>query len=284
MGMCFGDPAEWDGFVKSHSEFLQRSEDLDRLAQKVFCRSFTTASLADEVIFWLGNMCAEDFQEILLLCGNGLGIGGLKILRGMYEKCVTAGYLCSLPDAKREQEAQRFLDWHHIDNWKLWKQVRDAYKGRQLLKPDRIAEMETEYERVKQTLPPPCQKCRRGQISWSQLNTFSMAQKAGRELVELYLSCYLEPTFQTHATPTAVYRRLGPGSGDGIIFNEATQRKWVDWALSGAHNLILIAADQQIRHFKLSELAKDQERAVSDYLTVWGKKPGGTEPGQIPAS
>jgi len=162
--------------------------------------------------------------------------------------------------------------------------VSHAYKGRQLLTPERIAGMKTEYERVKKTLPPPCEKCGRRQISWSKLDLFSMARKAGSELVELYPTCYLEPTFQTHASPSAVYRRLKPASGDEITFNEAAQRNRVEWALSGAHSLILMAADQQIRHFKLSELAKDQERAVSDYLTVWGKKPGGTEPGQIPAS
>jgi hypothetical protein len=279
MDIYFGDPSECDAFVKSHSEFFKRVRDLESLLRRAFVRSFTTGSLADKVIFFLGNLCVEDFNEILLLCGNGCGSGGLKILRGMYEKCVTAGFLASLPGAEREQEAQKFVDWHHIDNWKLWNRVQDAYKDRQLLTPGRIAQMKAEYERVKKTLPPPCQKCGRGQISWSKLDLFSMAQKAGSELVELYPTCYLEPTFQTHATSTALYRRLKLASNDEITFNDALQRNWAQWALSGAHALIVSALDLQIQHFRLDELAEDKERALADYQTVWGRRPGGIEPG-----
>lgn len=42
------------------------------------------------MIFYLGRLCAEEFNEILLLAGNGYGIGAFKLLRGMYERSVTA--------------------------------------------------------------------------------------------------------------------------------------------------------------------------------------------------
>ena len=43
----------------------------------------------DRVLFWLGNVCREDFSEILLLAANGYGIGALKLFRGLYERVVT---------------------------------------------------------------------------------------------------------------------------------------------------------------------------------------------------
>ena len=36
----------------------------------------------------LGRICVEEFNEILLLAGNGRGVGALKVLRGMFERAV----------------------------------------------------------------------------------------------------------------------------------------------------------------------------------------------------
>ena len=40
--------------------------------------------MAEPVVFYLGRAAADDFGELLILCGNGRGIGAYKILRGMY--------------------------------------------------------------------------------------------------------------------------------------------------------------------------------------------------------
>jgi hypothetical protein len=49
--------------------------------------------LADRVVFYLGRVAADDFSELLILSGNGYGIGALKVLRGMYERVVTAAFI-----------------------------------------------------------------------------------------------------------------------------------------------------------------------------------------------
>lgn len=51
----------------------------------------------------------EDFNEVLLLCGNGYGIGAEKLIRGMYERAVTLVYLHQHPEY-----ADDFLDYHKV--------------------------------------------------------------------------------------------------------------------------------------------------------------------------
>ncbi|HYR38112.1 MAG TPA: DUF5677 domain-containing protein [Methylomirabilota bacterium] len=62
----------------------------------------------------LGRHVPEDFSEILLLSGNGYGIGAFKLLRGLYERVVTMTYLLQHPE-----KAEDFADWHLIEKQKL---------------------------------------------------------------------------------------------------------------------------------------------------------------------
>jgi hypothetical protein len=263
LAVAFGDRSAWEAFADAHSEFLKRLNNLQALLKKVFIRDSVTASPADRVIFVLGCLAVEDFMEILLLCGNGYGIAGLKLLRGMYEKCVTARYLSGHPG-----EVEDFLDYHHVREWKLHKRVLQTYPGRQIVSREKAEQMQQEYERVRNRFTEPlCQKCgtTTPQISWSKLDTFSMALKAGHGLDGLYLSCYLVPTLQAHATPSAVSVRLQAPGEAGLSFDAGPQPSWVEWALVSAHNLILGMIDLQIGHFGLA-LENDWQEAASDNL------------------
>ena len=42
----------------------------------------------DLIVYTLGRIAIDDFSELMVLGGNGWGIGALKILRGMYERVV----------------------------------------------------------------------------------------------------------------------------------------------------------------------------------------------------
>ena len=57
------------------------------------------------MILYLGRTASDDFGELLVLVGNGYGIGALKVLRGMYERMVTAAFL-----AKNPSEARSFAE------------------------------------------------------------------------------------------------------------------------------------------------------------------------------
>src|SRR5438046_2686862 len=80
-------------FRRRHRAFLRI---LPRLRQLIRCgidRQLPSGPATDQVVHLLARRTAEDFEEIILLASNGFGFGALSLLRGMYERVVTAFYL-----------------------------------------------------------------------------------------------------------------------------------------------------------------------------------------------
>ena len=110
----FGFPDEWAKFQERFSPFLEKFGDLAKTIDKVQNRTFMSQGLADMTVFFLGSLVAQDFTEVWLLAGNGLGTGALKVLRGMYERAVTAAFISRFPD-----EAKRFWNYGAIARRKV---------------------------------------------------------------------------------------------------------------------------------------------------------------------
>lgn len=104
----------------------------------------TSNKPADRVGFYLGRICVEDFREIFLLAGNGHGIGALKILRGVYERAVTAPYILANPD-----EADAFLEYDKVHKHKAYMHARKLGEHGPRLTPETIKRIEDEFEAVK---------------------------------------------------------------------------------------------------------------------------------------
>jgi hypothetical protein len=49
-------------------------------------------------VFDIGQACRDDFGEVVMLTSHGLGSGGMKLLRGMFERAITAAYLIKNPE------------------------------------------------------------------------------------------------------------------------------------------------------------------------------------------
>src|SRR5450432_3621759 len=132
-----GDREAQARFIASNRDFLLEYPPLHSLLQAVVLRqlpsppqdevdrltlpeddpavvAFWNRVMADTIVFGLGRVIVDDFGEILTLAGNGLGVGGNKILRGMYESLVTAAYI-----AKNPSEARPFVEDDAIKKWKL---------------------------------------------------------------------------------------------------------------------------------------------------------------------
>ncbi|MGD1104868.1 MAG: DUF5677 domain-containing protein, partial [Terriglobia bacterium] len=112
----FGYETEWTEFAKANPVFLERFSNLHAALDIAFNRTGSTTEPTDRIVFFSGRLCLEDFMEILLLCGNGYGVGAMKILRGMYERAVTARYLHLHPE-----EEKAFLDFHLVSQHRLTK-------------------------------------------------------------------------------------------------------------------------------------------------------------------
>jgi hypothetical protein len=129
LPIAVGDRKAQKRFIERNTTFLLEYPRLHELAEKVFLRSlkppnekevkrlrelsvddpavvaFENKMTADRVIFYLGRMAIDDFGEILTLAGNGRGFGAYKIVRGMYERVVTALYM-----EKNPAEARPFAE------------------------------------------------------------------------------------------------------------------------------------------------------------------------------
>src|SRR5262249_23186284 len=100
--------------VQPSPEELKTIEGLSKDDPKVV--DFDNRWWANKLAFFLCRIAVDDFGEIVILAGNAKGVGAYKILRGMYERIVTASYLSQNPS-----QVDLFIDDLVLKNWKLWK-------------------------------------------------------------------------------------------------------------------------------------------------------------------
>lgn len=248
MFVGFGIPAEWQAFEESYPLFVEKVPSLFKTCKKVFTRKVAAGEpVADKLVLHLGMLCVEDFKEILLLSANGFGIGGQKILRGLYEKAVTADYISKHPD-----EALRFLDYFWVHMKKDLSHMNKSYEDSD---PELFALVMKHYEEVKgQFMQTDCKKCKtkKQQISWTKLNVEDMAKAADSQLARWIHSCYFLPTLQTHSTMGSIFSRLKVQEElDFSYFSTAPKRKEAKDAILHAHLIVLSVLNCQLQYFTI---------------------------------
>ena len=266
--MGFGNSVESKDFVRRHSLFLEKFPNIKAALDIAFIRVLEHSSLTDRTIFFCGRLCAEDFMEIMLLCGNGYGVGGLKLVRGMYERAVTARYLQIHPE-----ETQRFVDFHWVQQRKLGIAIQRTYREK-VLSDETIKRVEDKFQEVRdQFVITVCADCGRRDVgfTWSKLDFVSMANTVG-SLGDLIVPAYYLPMRQAHSTMDAILSRLKQGEEQLIEFDEGPQRSTADEAMITAHNILLNILDLQKEHFGLAQLDAPLQRCFADFLEIWGNK------------
>jgi hypothetical protein len=271
--MSFGIVKEQERFRQVFPKLVQHHDALEKTTDRIFERDLGPANKIDRTIFALGLICGEDFQQAYVLCSNGFGIGALQIVRGMYERHVTAAYLVKYP-----QEVENFLAYHHIHRYKdlvHLKQMYSAEKLNDLVPISRQKEIEQNYQtRRDQFATTKCEKCNttRPMMSWSKLDLATMAKKADSDLAQNYYADYYRPTMMSHATMTSILSRMIKEGEHSYAIGVEGQRTAVPEALIAAHKLLLFVLDLQNRHFKLG-LDREIDARRAEFLECWIKKP-----------
>src|ERR1051325_4604768 len=86
----------------------------------------------------------KEFEEILLLAGNGYGNGANKLLRSFFERVVTFAYL-----AERQEKIQQFIDYSPVHWHKLLEENKAG--GQDVpLEDENIKTIEKDYETAKE--------------------------------------------------------------------------------------------------------------------------------------
>lgn len=263
----FGLPSEQTNFLVRHQLFFKHYSHLKCATEIAFLRTLETSEPSDRVVFYMGRLCVEDFSEIILLCGNGYGLGGMRLLRGMYERAVTARYLHLHPDA-----AQDYLDYYWMTKYKEAQALREKFSADTLPK-DKLDEVETQFRRVREKfLVTDCKKCgsKRLNHTWSRLDFVSMARQTG-QLGTLIVPAYYLPLEQAHSTPGGIVSRL-EAEKEVTTFKDGPQREEADSCLLLGHNVLLDVLCLQQEHFGLDALAEPLKKCFQDFSAIWDKE------------
>lgn len=222
------------------------------------------------MIFYLGRLCAEDFNETLVLCANGYGYGASKLIRGMFERVVTGLFLHFHPD-----QTQDFMDFYWVTQRKEINNLRRHF-GPEAISEELTEQIEVKYlevfERFEITV---CKKCgtKRVNHTWSKLDVVAMAREVQNqskiEIEKSLFESYIRPLRYAHSTVAALLSRLEEKDGDKITFDHEFQRCEADSALKSAHRLLILTVMLQAIHFQLEPLSGHWEKLVNDFVEIW---------------
>jgi hypothetical protein len=269
----FGNPAEWRAFAERRPTFLERFDNLREALNTAFIRTLTDAGRVESMIFFTSRQAADDFMEILLVCGNSEGNAGEKLLRSFYERVVTIVYLHKFPD-----KFEAYFNYYHVTAKKVMDAERRVW-GDDLYPPEKVREIEDNYARVKDAYRTrECKKCGRKEmgIAWTNVSLGDMATAV--DLDRYYYYSYVRPLLQSHPSVKGTLGRL-EGTGGPIGWGERVDREQSDRVLMTAHVLLLHLLEVQTERFRIDGLQDLVETAAKDWKDVWGSanaESGGT--------
>lgn len=262
--LVFGDPDEAVKFEQRHALWPKRFENLVRAINMAFVREQTMSESADKFVYLFGRMCADDFMEVLLVCGNGYGHAGLKLLRSLYEHVVTLRYLHEHPD-----EVGVFMDFDCVQQYKLMRNILDTF-DKDVLEPETVADVERRYADVKSGfLVTDCKTCgtKRLNHTWSKLDFVAIAKRAGA-IGTLIVPGYFIPLRHAHSTFGGLRDRLEIVE-DRIQFRHDSEPQLTDQALMTAHNCLLNVLEVQNERFRIDGLQEQLQRCLQDFVDIW---------------
>lgn len=263
----YGYPEEWSAFATRHPEFTRRFSNIEKAIEAAFQRTHHTTTPSERTVYFLGRLAVEEFMEILLLCGNGYGIGAQKLLRGMYERAVTARYLF-----KHLEEVGDYLAYHKVIDHKLLAAFQSS-EGQDVIPQDQADKIETDFKAVKtRFMVTDCKTCQTTRLNytWSKKDFVSMARES-EDLWRFIVPAYYLPTREFHSTMGAIFSRLDADSaarGEGLIFDGASQRGQADEAIISALIILLNILDLQRECFHLEELEPLLQTCFEDFKAI----------------
>lgn len=268
--LVFGFSEEWQDFGKRNDALLERFLSFQKAADLAFLGTRYFSEPIDRTVLTVGKVCWEDFSEIMVCSGNGYGIAGMKLLRGLFERAVTLRYLHENPS-----ELENFWDYHNIAQRRLMMATNEAL-GQSAYSTETMADLEARYQAVKSKFEVKCCKhpnCNltRQNHTWSKLDMVAMAKTT--PLGKLLVPGYYMPLRQAHATVASMLDRLEQSSEGGLAFVSKAQRKEADYAVRIAINILLEVFQVQVDRFKDERLEQQLRICVSDFMTIYSKAP-----------
>ncbi len=250
------DPKRWPKISSSHPEIFQTCSALKQLLEEASQIEFESEHPQSLAVYGLGHLCVEDFLEIMVLEEHEYHGGSRKLLRGLFERMITAEVI-----ADDLTEARRFFDYYHVDLRKLVRRSEGVYGPADPLKGTEHEELNKrardQFRRKK------CEHCGNAPpMAWSSKSLETHANEVGKKLTKLYGDngdrngykvLYLAGADLSnpliHASMMGIYSRLVPGTKE----NSATFKdSFPDLgSFEQAESWLLTALQTRDRFFKL---------------------------------
>ncbi len=117
----FGFPDFAATVFAEHGPALTLAYEHSHFANKIIGALPKEMNLNQVVINMLVRMTTTGWIELLMLVGNGGGLGAMKIARGMFETAVMAEYLRRTPE-----EIDDYIEYGHVLDFKRTKLVPES--------------------------------------------------------------------------------------------------------------------------------------------------------------
>jgi hypothetical protein len=203
---------------------LQLADAHSRLANEMFAALPEQMKVEQAVIYGLVRMTTTGWVELLILVGNGAGLGAMKIARGMFETSVMAEYLRQTP-----AEIEDYIEYFRIFQFKR------IQESPGVVSAEKSAEIEKEYNRVRPRFQDKHGRIRK---QWNKHSISYMAEKIGRK--NQYELAYSIAASIHHGNFEALMAHV---SGDGSAFDvdSPPSLEWIEQALVTGHVYLLHA-------------------------------------------
>ncbi len=223
------------------------------LANEMFAGLPKQQSFQQIIIYMLVRMTTTGWTELVILVGNGAGLGAMKISRGMFESAVMAQYLRNTPE-----EMEDYIEYGHVLALKRLQMFPESFPAEQ------AREIEREYNRV-----TPRFKNKHGRVrnQWNKHPLSFMARQVGRS--QQYEIAYSLAASFHHGNFEAMTAQL-IGDESSLDIQEPPSLRWIRQALASGHVYLLQALTTLNEFFSLGFDSR-LSVAFSAFEEVWRK-------------
>lgn len=172
--VTFGFEEFWTVAYGRYQQQFDAITDLMGLANEIVQAAEDKAvEPVEMVIHELTRATMAGASDAMLLCGNGCGVGAMKVVRGMYESRWQAEYLRRNP-----KEAEDYVNFGEILAWRRYEWLRDNIPDQvKHLTPESVKNIEDAYNKVKNGFTDRIGRIRH---QWCKKSIAKMAEEIGR--------------------------------------------------------------------------------------------------------
>ena len=228
--VSFGHEDFWPKAYKEYADVFHAISRLVTLANEALDAADRKRS--DELglsVIGLVRMTGSAMNDVMILCGNGSGIGAMKIVRGMFETSLLAEYLRRNPS-----DVSDYVDFGPVLAWRRLQTLKG--QKRPSMAPEMVKQLQDEYANVKARFTT------NGKVrhNWTTKSLREMAQEVGQS--ESYDFIYGVACSLHHANFEGLMGSFEMKDGK-FEMSAPPSFAWTAAALIAAHEFFLLALD-----------------------------------------